>query len=113
MRENVGYVTVSATVDNELEESVVISESSALMGEDSTTPRTFIIDSRQLCFNITIPDDDSFEDNSTLTVMVTSDQPRVTIVNGSIQIHIQDDDGIHAIKFIYYINYYDIYTRIC
>ena len=99
MRENVGYVTVCATVDNELDKSVVINVSStSMMGEDSTSQGTFTNDSPQLCFNFTIPDDAIFEDNSTLTVMVTSDQPRVTIVDGSIEIHIQDDDGIHVIK---------------
>ena len=86
------------TVDNELEESVVIDVSSSLMGEDpTTTQETFTNDSREQCFNVTIPNDDIFEDNSTFTVMVTSDQRRVTIVNGSIEIHIQDDDGINAI----------------
>ena len=86
------------TVDKELEDSVVISVSSSLMGEGLTTiQRTFTNDSREQCFNITIPNDDIFEDDTTFTVMVTSDQRRATIVNGSIEIHILDDDGIHAI----------------
>ena len=86
------------TVDSELEESVVIGVSSSLMGEGpATTQETFTNDSREQCFNITIPNDDIFEDDTTFTVMVTSDQRRVTIVNGSIEIDIQDDDGMHAI----------------
>ena len=98
VRESDGQVTVCGTVDNELEESVVISVFSSLTGEGpTTTQRTFTNDSREQCFNITIPNDDIFEDDSTFTVMVTSDQPRVTIVNGSIEIYIQDDDGIHTI----------------
>ena len=83
------------TVDKELEDSVVISVSSSLMGEGLTTiQRTFTNDSREQCFNIAIPDDDIFEDDTTFTVMVTSAQPGVTIVNSSIEIDIQDDDGI-------------------
>ena len=111
MRENVGHVTVCGTVDNDLEDSVVINVSSSLMGEDPTTiQRTFTTDSREQCFNITIPNDGIFEDNSTFTVMVTSDQPRVTIVNGSIEIYIQDDDGIHAIIIIYLLQYHNNIT---
>ena len=98
VRENDGHVTVCGTVDNELEDSVVISVSSSLMGESpTTTQETFTNDSHEQCFNITIPDDDIFEDDTTFTVMVTSDQPGVMIVNGSIEIDVQDDDGMHTI----------------
>ena len=102
MREDAGDVTVCAMLNNELEdlqENIDITVLFALIrestpGEIVTKMGNITNDSRQLCFNYTVPSNDIFEDNSILNVTVISDQPRVVIVNDMIQISIQDDDGI-------------------
>lgn len=101
VREDAGNVTVCAMVQSSelegLQENITISVSFTLEREGTSTQgmKTFTNDLRCMCFNFTIPDNDIFEDDSTLTVMVTSDKPRVMITNGGIiQINIQDNDGI-------------------
>ena len=80
-----------------LEENINIT----VMEEGTSSQRigTFTNKSHRQCFNVcTITDDEVFEDNSILNVMVSSVQPRVMIENDHIQITIQDDDGMeHAI----------------
>lgn len=110
VREDVGNVTVCAMLNNELEglqENINISVLFTLIRESTpqetvTETGTFTIDSRQLCFNYMVRDNNTFEDNSILNVMVTSDQPRVMIVNNSgIQINIEDNDGIYTCNRYY------------
>ena len=45
------------------------------------------------CVNITIVDDGRYEEDETFDVIVTTDEPRVTIVPDTASIDIFDDDG--------------------
>ena len=45
------------------------------------------------CVNITITDDDRYEEDETFDVIVTTDEPRVTIGPDTASIVIFDDDG--------------------
>ena len=45
------------------------------------------------CVNITITDDDRYEEDETFDVIVTTDEPRVNIDPDTASIDVFDDDG--------------------
>lgn len=48
-----------------------------------------------ICHNFTLDDNSVFEENSLAIVRLSSMQPRVEILNESVEVIIEDDDGMH------------------
>ena len=94
--ENIGWFTVCASLDSPaggLKDSLALSFNITNKTSQFEVNKTLATQKNsEECFNVTLEDDEIFEDNSTVTVHLSSMLSRVIILNDTVHVIVIDDD---------------------
>lgn len=115
VQENMGHLTVCAMLDSPaggLEDNLTISFDVSNKTSEFLVNKTLVAGTQinsGKCFNLTLEDDEIFDDNSTVTVHSYSMLSRVMILNNTVHTKVIDNDG----KFTTNLSYIFFHATAC